>query len=62
MIGFIDGTVLGVAQPKDSLPQRVVYNGHKRKHALEHQAFNSVDGLTLHVAGPTEGSRHDWTL
>lgn len=62
MVGFIDGTVLGIARPKGNLSLRVVYNGHKRKHALKFQAVNSPDGLIQHVAGPIEGRRHDWTL
>lgn len=61
-IGFIDGTVLGIARPKGNLAQRVVYNGHKRKHALKYQAVNTPDGLIQHVYGPLEGRRHDWTL
>ena len=34
VVGFIDGTVLGIGRPKGNLPQRFVYNGHNRKHAL----------------------------
>ena len=61
-VGFIDGTVLGIARPKGSMAQRVVYNGHKRKHALKFQALNTHDKLILHMHGPVEGRRHDWTL
>lgn len=61
-VGFIDGTVIGIARPSGHLYQRVVYNGHKRKHALKYQAVNAPDGLILHVSGPIEGRRHDWTL
>lgn len=62
VVGFIDGTVIGITRPKGSAFQRVIYNGHKRKHALKYQAINAPDGLMLHVAGPIEGRRHDWTL
>ncbi|CDF38936.1 unnamed protein product [Chondrus crispus] len=61
-IGIIDGTVIGIARPKGHKRQRVVYNGHKRKHALKYQAVTTPDGLILHAAGPIEGRRHDWTL
>ena len=61
-IGFIDGTVLGIARPSGSLAQRVAYNGHKRKHAIKYQAVSAPDGLVQHLYGPLEGRRHDWTL
>ena len=60
--GFIDGTVISIARPKGNKRQRVVYNGHKRKHALKYQAVKTPDGLILHFCGPIEGRRHDWTL
>jgi len=61
-IGFIDGTVIAVSRPSDHEAQNVAYNGHKRKHALKYQAVTTPDGLILHVYGPLEGRRHDWTL
>lgn len=61
-IGFIDGTVVGVARPKGYMQQMVVYNGHKRKHALKYQAINTPDGMILHAHGPVEGCRQDWYL
>ena len=61
-IGFIDGTVIGIARPKGNMMQQVVYNGHKRKHALKYQAVTTPDGLILHAYGPMEGRRHDWTM
>lgn len=42
--------------------QKVVFNGHKRSHALKFQAVTTPDGLILHAYGPVEGRRHDWTL
>ena len=61
-VGFIDGTVLSIARPKGNMAQKVVYRGHKRKHALKFQALNTPDGLIMHLHGPVEGRRHDWTL
>ena len=61
-IGFIDGTVLKIARPTDYGLQNVVYNGHKRAHALKFQALTTPDGMFLHSFGPLEGRRHDWTL
>lgn len=62
VIGFIDGTVIGVAKPGDEMDQKVVYNGHKRKHSQKYQAVTAPDGIILHAFGPMEGRRHDWTL
>eukprot|EP00171_Calliarthron_tuberculosum_P001528 IDg1528t1 len=61
-IGFIDGTVIGVARPGEYEAQNVCYNGHKCKHALKYQSVTAPDGLILHAYGPVEGRRHDWTL
>ena len=55
--GFIDGTVRGTARPMKR--QRVVYNGHKRKHALKYQSITAPDGLCIHLHGPQPGTRHD---
>lgn len=62
VVGFIDGTVIGVSRPKINEQQRVLYNGHKRKHALKFQAVTSPDGLLLHACGPKVGVRHDWRM
>ena len=61
-IGFIDGTVVGVARPKGYMQEMAVYNGYKRRQALKYQAVNTPDGFTLHAHGPVEGRRHDWYL
>ncbi len=61
-VGFIDGTVIGIARPCDSDQQNVAYNGHKRKHAMNFQVVSTPDGLFLHTFGPIEGRHHDWTL
>lgn len=61
-VGYIDGTVIEIARPSGDGLQNVVYNGHKRKHALKFQAITLADGMFYHVYGPVEGRRHDWTL
>ena len=53
--GFIDGTVRAISRP--SINQRVLYNGHKRVHAIKFQA--TPDGLVVCLHGPFEGRRHD---
>lgn len=63
VVGFIDGTNLKIARPGgDPILQRVAYNGHKRTHAIKFQSVTTPCGLAMHVAGPMEGRRHDWTL
>ncbi|KAF4137475.1 DDE superfamily endonuclease [Phytophthora infestans] len=56
-IGFIDGTVRGIARPVRN--QRQCYNGHKRKHALKYQGVMAPDGLFIDFYGPVLGRRHD---
>lgn len=62
-MSFIDGTAIGIDRPEgDQLLQRVAYNSHKRKHAIKFRDITSPCGLVLHLAGPIERRRHDWTL
>lgn len=56
-IAFIDCTIRQIARP--SLYQRVVYNGHKKMHALKFQALTTPDGMIAHLWGPVEGRRAD---
>jgi hypothetical protein len=56
-VGFIDGTVRAICRP--GRDQRIVYNGHKRVHALKYQAVVTPDGIIAHMAGPFEGRMHD---
>ena len=58
--GFVDGTVRRIARPK--YLQRVLYNGHKRVHAIKFQSVVIPNGLTANLAGPYEGRRHDSTI
>ena len=55
--GFIDGTVRPVCRP--GLNQRVLYNGHKRVHAIKFQSVVAPNGLIANLFGPVEGRRHD---
>lgn len=58
--GFIDGTVRKIARPK--YHQRVMYNGHKRVHAIKFQSIVLLNGLIGNLSGPYEGKRHDCTM
>lgn len=55
--GFIDGTVRPVSRPGEH--QRVLYNGHKRVHAIKFQSVVAPNGLIANLFGPVEGRRHD---
>ena len=55
--GFVDGTVRPICHPKRN--QRVVYNGHKRVHALKFQSVVAANGLIANLYGPVEGRKHD---
>ena len=57
MLRFVGGTVRQTCRP--SHDQRIVYNGHKRTHALKFQAVTALDGLITHLFGPFESRRHD---
>ena len=48
--GFIDGTVRPICRPEQH--QRVVYNGHKRVHALKFQCVALPNGIIAHIFGP----------
>ncbi|XP_066918199.1 uncharacterized protein [Clytia hemisphaerica] len=58
--GFVDGTVLPLCRPGER--QRIVYNGHKRVHALKFQSVVAPNGLIANLYGPMEGRRHDCAL
>ena len=55
--GFVDGTVRPICRPTQN--QRVMYNGHKRLHALKFQSVTAANGMIAHLYGPIEGRRHD---
>ena len=48
--GFIDGTVRPICRPGQN--QRVVYNGHKRVHALKFQSVALPNGIIGNIYGP----------
>ena len=48
--GFIDGTVRPISRPGRN--QRIVYNGHKRVHALKFQSVALPNGLIGNLYGP----------
>ena len=47
--GFIDGTMRPIIRPMSN--HRVVYNGHKRVHALQFQAVTLPNGLIANIYG-----------
>ena len=55
--GFIDGTVRPICRPGKR--QRLVYNGHKKVHAIKFQSIVAPNGLIANLSGPVEGKRHD---
>lgn len=48
--GFIDGTVRPICRPGEN--QRIVYNGHKRVHALKYQSVVVPSGMIAVMHGP----------
>lgn len=48
--GFIDGTVRPISRPNQN--QRVVYNGHKRVHAIKFQSLALPNGIIGNLFGP----------
>ena len=48
--GFIDGTVRPICRPGEN--QRIVYNGHKRVHALKFQSVVVPNGMIALMQGP----------
>lgn len=55
--GFINGTVRQISRPGEN--QRIVFNGHKRVHALKFQSVIIPNGLVANLYGPVEGRRND---
>ena len=48
--GFVDGTVRPICRPGQD--QKLVYNGHKRMHALKYQSVVAANGLIADLYGP----------
>ena len=55
--GLVDGTVRPICRPGEN--QRILYNGHKRLHAIKFQSVVAPNGLIANLYGPVEGRRHD---
>ena len=55
--GFVDGTVRPISRPTHN--QRIVYNGHKKVHAIKFQSVVAPNGMIANLYGPVEGKRHD---
>ena len=53
-------TVVQISRPQEN--QRIVYNGHKRVHALKFQSISIPNGIIANLSGPFEGRRHDSTM
>ena len=51
--GFVDGTVRPISRPECN--QRIVYNGHKRVHAIKFQSVVTPDGMIANMFGPVGG-------
>ena len=58
--GFVDGTVRPVSRPSKN--QRVLYNGHKKVHAINVQSVAVPNGLVANLYGRVEGKRHDSSM
>ena len=48
--GFVDGTVRPISRPGEH--QRVMFNGHKRVHAIKFQSVVAPNGLIANLYGP----------
>ena len=53
----MDGTVRAVARPRHN--QGVLYNGHKRGHAIKFQSVTAPNGMIANLFGPVEGKKYD---
>ena len=53
----MDGTVHPCSRPGQN--QRILFNGHKRIHALKFQSVVIPNGQIRNLHGPVEGRRRD---
>ena len=58
--GFVDGTVRPISGLGAN--QRLVYNGHKRVHALKFQSVALPNGLIGNLYGPVGKCNHNYYL
>ena len=54
--GYIDGTVRPICRLRKD--QRILYNGHKKVHAIKFQLLVAPNGLITNLYGPVEGRHH----
>ena len=54
--GFIDGTVRPISKPGEN--QKIVYNGHKRVHAIKFQSVALPNGMIGNMFGPVGKFQH----
>ena len=52
--GFVDGTVRPISRPNEN--QRILYNGHKKVHAIKFQSVVAPNGLVANLYGPLKGN------
>ena len=55
--GFVDGTVRPISRTNEN--KKILYNGHKKVHAIEFQSVVSPNGLVANLYGPVDGKRHN---
>ena len=53
--GFIDGTVRPVCRPQEN--QGIIYNGHKRVHAIKFQSVVAPNELIARIRWPLRGEK-----
>ena len=58
--GFIDGAVRPICRP--TVNQSMLYNGHKKIHALKFRSVLIPNGIIANIYRPIEGKRHDCAL
>ena len=54
--GFVDGTARPMCRPGEN--QRMMYNSHKKVHAIKFQSVVAPNGLASNLFGPVEGRRY----
>ena len=55
--GFVNGTVRTISRLNES--QKILYNGHKKVHAIKIQSVVAPNGLVANLYGPVQGKRPD---
>ena len=58
--GFIDGTIHPICRPRKD--QRILYNGHKKFHAIKFKSVIASNGLIDNLYDPVEDQCHDSSM